>query len=349
MTIYIVLALFPVCWGGLFPRLSKDKRQKRLFYVGCGIVLLMVMGLRHYSLGSTDTLNYYNTMKRALASESWASFYRPELYEKGAQLYIYTLSRVFKEPQWLIFITSLIYIVSVFYFIDRNSKDIPLSITLYITLGLMSFHMQGMRQSIAMSICLFAYEQAKNKHLIQFVLLVLFATAFHQTAIVFFPIYVLCRLRFSKKNMGILCAAAALVVVSADKIIGLANSLFDRSYNTAVNQGGFVAVLVYVIAIALTLFFDTSLKKGNEQTPLLFILVVGFVSYLLRYFGTLAAERISFYFAFSQLALLPNAETIVVHRDQRIMRAIILLLAVALMAYRFYGSKFVPYLFFWQR
>ena len=299
MIIYIALAVFPVSLGAFFPGLHESKKQKRQFYLICGFVMLFIMGLRHYSLGSLDTLNYYNAMKRATGSISWENFYNPDYFEVGAQLFIYSLSRAFKDPQWLLVITSLIYIVAIFYFIDNNSNDIPLSITLYISLGLMIFNLQGMRQSIAMSICLFAYEQAKRKHLIKFLVLIIIAVTFHQTAIVFLPVYIVCRLKFSHKNMVIMFLISLLVITNASRITFIANSLFDRSYNTAINQGGFVAMLIYIIILIITLFFDYQLKDGNTKTPLLYILIIGLVSYMLRYFGTLAAERISFYFMFS--------------------------------------------------
>lgn len=345
MIIYIALAAFPVLLGAFFPDLYENKKQKRQFYLICGFVMLLIMGLRHYSLGSSDTLNYYNAMKRASVSISWENFYNPDYFELGAQVFIYSLSRIFKDPQWLLVITSLMYIVAIFYFIDNNSDDIPLSITLYIALGLMIFNLQGMRQSIAMSICLFAYEQAKRKHLIRFLVLIIIAVTFHQTAIVFLPVYIVCRLRYSHKNMLIMSLIALLIITNASRITFIANSLFDRSYNTAVDQGGFVAMLIYIIILIITLLFDYRLKDGNTKTPLLYILIIGLVSYMLRYFGTLAAERISFYFMFSQLVLLPNSQYFVVKQQRKIMRIIIFILAVALMAYRLHGSEFVPYRF----
>ena len=347
MTIYIALAIFPVFLGLFFPKLSEEKLQKRWFYVICGTVMLFVMGLRHYGLGSADTLNYYNEMIRALSSESWASYYNADLYEIGFQLFVFALSRIFNDPQWLLVITSLIYIISIFYFVEHNSNDIPLSITIYITLGLMTFHLQGMRQSIAMCICFFAYEQAKNKHLVRFLLIVALAITFHQTAIVFLPVYILCRMKFSQKNILLISVISVIVVINADKIIEIANKYFERTYTTAVEKGGFVAVLIYVIILILTLVFDNQLKRGNEQTPLLYILVLGFVCYIIRYFGAQAAERISFYFVFSQLALLPNAKGVFPEKAQSVARLIIIVLAVALMAYRMYDSEFVPYRFFW--
>lgn len=347
MLIYILLAISPVFFGLLYPNWYSSKIRRKRFYILCGLAMFIVMGLRHYSLGSTDTWSYCYDMKRAIESTSWLSYYSPNYYEIGAQAFIYLLSRVFREPQWLLAITSLIYIISIFYFVDRNSDDIPLSITAYITLGLMMFHLQGMRQSIAMSICLFAYEQAKRQNLMRFVLLVLFAALFHQTAIVFFPVYYLCRIRLSTSSILGCGFCAVVVVFSADRIIGFANALFDRNYVNTVDSGGFVATAIYFIILLVALFYYRG-KEQDQKTSLVFVLIVGCLCYGLRYFGTQAAERISFYFSFAQLALLPLTSKIVVKRDQRLMRCIVILLMILLFAYRLGGSEFVPYKFFWQ-
>ncbi len=349
MVIYILLAVFPIILGCFYPdlKLEENKKKKITYYIICGAVMFAVLGLRHYKLGSADTQNYYNTMKNAIDCSSWKAYYDPDYFEKGAQFFIFLLSRVFKDPQWLLIISSLIFISSIFYFIDKNSNDIPLSITSYITLGLMLFNLQGMRQSIAMSICLFAYEQAKRKHLIRFVLLVLLATAFHQTAIVFFVVYILCRLDFSWIKVCVVLGISAVAVFLSKNIIGVANNMFDREYNNTVSSGGFVALAIYVLLFIVSVLYYKDALKGNE-TPLLYVLIVGMACFAMRYFGAQAAERISFYFAFSQIGALPNVIHITSKREKTHIYIIVLSLAVLLYIYRLHGSEFVPYRFFWQ-
>ncbi len=348
MAMYLTLAIAPIFLSSFFPGLNQNKKQRKYYFILCGIAMLIVMGLRHNSLGSTDTQNYYNAMQRAVNSDSWSEYYRLDYYEIGMQFFVFVLSRIFHEPQWLLIATSLIYIVSIFYFIERNSDDIPLSLTAYISLGLMMFHLQGMRQSIAMCICLFAYEQAKRKHLVKFILLVLLAATFHQTAIVFFPIYFLVKMKYSAKNLLFMAAGSAIIVFFADSIIGVANNVFDRDYYTSVDSGGFVATSIYIILLIVSLFYYHHQQQNDESSSLLYVLILGTLCYIMRYIGTLAAERISFYFAFSQIALLPNAIKIVVEKDKPLMKLIIIVLAVALLAYRLNSSEFVPYKFFWQ-
>ncbi|MCD7813596.1 MAG: EpsG family protein [Lachnospiraceae bacterium] len=347
MAIYLVLAAFPLVLGYAFPDLNEDKQQKRRFYIICGIAMFVVMGCRNYSLGSADTTHYYEAMKRAIQSTTWSNFYNPDSYEIGSQFFIYGLSRVFKDPQWLLVITSLIYIIVLFYFVDHNSKDIALSIVLFITLGLFTFELQGMRQSLAMCICLFAYEQAKKRHLIPFIILVTFATLFHQTAIVFLIVYILCGLKYNGRTIVILMIASVIIFSSLSRIMEFANTLFDREYYDTVSSGGFIAVAVYLIIILLTVVWNEDIKDGNEQTPAFFMLLAGVVCYLMRYFGALAAERISFYFMFSQLVLLPNAQEIVVEDQKDLMRILIAFISIILFAYRLNGSEFLPYSFCW--
>ena len=155
-------------------------------------------------------------------------------------------------------------------------------------------------------------------------------------------------MKFSKKNLLLMSIASLFVLYNAKLIISIANNYFDRDYNTTVNQGGAVAVLIYVIVLIFALVVDKEIRNNSAQTPLLYILIIGFISYILRYFGTQAAERISFYFMFSQLALLPNTIKSIVKDERVMLRTMIIFFAVALLAYRLYDSYFVPYMFFWE-
>lgn len=347
MMVYVLIAVFPVLLGYFFPQLNNNKTQKKQFYLFCGTVLLFVMGFRHYSLGSTDTLNYYNAMRRAVASSSLQS-YLTDVYEVGSQLFIYLLSRIFEEPQWLLIVTSAIYIISVFYFVDRNCDDIPMSISVYITFGLFAFHMQGMRQSLAMCICLFAYEQAKKRHLFRFILILMFAMAFHQTAILFAPIYFLIGMRYSRKNIGIMLGASAVVLLFADRILSWANNLFDRNYISAVDSGGVITLFINILIILIILLYDRRLKEGNEQTPFLFIAIICALCYAFRYVGSNMAARVSYYFAFAQIALVPRTKLMVVAKQMDWYRLLLLTVSVVYYIYHLNATGFLPYKFFWQ-
>lgn len=308
--------------------------------------MLLIMGCRYNGLGSTDTARYYLGMEYAISSDSWSEYYHPDRSESGFQMFVFLLSRVFTHPQWLLAITSLIFIVSIFYFIDRNSNEIAVSTSLYITLGMMIFQLQGMRQALAMSLCLFAYELARKKKLIWFLLVVFLAATFHQTAIVFVIVYLLANLRLSVRNVIFVAVISFVAVFFSIPLVDIANNLFDKSYDGAVESGGLVATAIYVLALIVCCIYYST-HKEDARSPLVYVMIVGAATYFMRYTGVQIAERISFYFAFSQIALIPVA----VQFDPKaksITRGIIVLLGVALLAYRLGDSGFLPYAFFWD-
>ena len=165
MLIYIMLAVMPPVLSIAFGNLS-DKRDKKRYLLVCGLLLFLFVALRSYSVGSADTRNYMNGMLRAIKSDSWEKFYNPDGFEVGFQMYTFLLSRFLYNPQWIVVISSAIFTALTIWFIYRNSDDLSLSITLYITLGLLTFNMQGMRQTLAMSLCLVAYELAKKRKIL---------------------------------------------------------------------------------------------------------------------------------------------------------------------------------------
>ena len=76
--------------------------------------------------------------------------------------------------------------------------------------------------------------------------------------------------------------------------------------------------------------------------------MIGCCFYLMRYLGALAVERVSFYFMFGQLVLLPQAIKCFDGNSKIIINTVVIVLSIALFIYRLSGSDLVPYMFFWQ-
>lgn len=347
MWVYVCIALFPSILGCLFPDISYDRRAKRRYLIICGIVLLIFMGLRSNSLGSTDTLNYYNQMKRAISCRTWSE-YKTDVFEYGAQALFFLLSRVCKEPQGILIFSSAFYIVSIFYFVSKNSDDIPLSISMYITMGLFMFHLQGMRQSIAMCICLFAYEFAKNRKIIGFIITVLLAASVHQTAIVFLPVYYIAGMDFNRKNIILSAGASIALIAFADRIASFANYWFDMSYTRVLTSGGFITLFFYIAVIVIVYIYNENILEEKHEKTLFYIFVLGTVCFMARYVGAAMAERISYYFLFPIIVLLPKMQAIIVEDQRNLYKMGLLLITVVFFIHHLSGSSFIPYMFFWQ-
>ena len=347
MTPYLILASTPLVGLLLYGRLNTEKKKKS-FVVFCGIVLFLFMALRSRYLGSTDSLNYYNMMRRAVNCDTFSRYYDPEGVEIGFQVLVFLLSRIFHDSQMILVLSSALYAFSICFFVYHNSDDTAFSLTMYVCLGLFSFQVQGMRQAIAMSVCMMAYELVKKRKLALFLLAVLPLILIHRTAIIFIPVYFIYNLKYDAKGLVMIAGFSAALLFASKRVVAIANMLFDSDYNQTKDSGGFIAVMVYILIIVFAVFFDKELKTNDARKGLFYVTVLGAVFYLMRYFGTQAAERISFYFLFGQTALLPGTISLLKPKERTLVKLIVYVLMIALFAYRLRGSDLAPYKFFWQ-
>ncbi len=347
MLIYLALATFPAVLGLLLQDMKKSRGQRYLFYFISGSLLFLFLALRTPDMGSVDCLNYYRNYRDATVASSWNAFFREDHFEIGFQFAVYVLAQYFTDPQWFFVFTSGFITISVLYFIEHNCEEPALSLSAYIALGLMTFQMTGIRQALAMSFCLFAYEQAKRRHLWRFILLVIAAMLFHQTAIVFFPVYVLCGMPVTQNNLILSTVVAIVGVFCSTYIVDIANTVFDSDYTNTASSGGFVEVTINLLVLFICYL---SYRNNIEDTrpSLVYLMMVCAACYIMRYTGTQAAERISFFFGFAKIALIPNALKLMIREHRRYMYLLIMFLMLALFAYRLSDSYFIPYRFFWE-
>ena len=182
---------------------------------------------------------------------------------------------------------------------------------------------------------------------LKFILFVLLATTFHQTAVVFVFVYWITRLKFNCRNLLLVTGVSLLAIAFPTPLINLANEMLEEEYSGTVDSGGFVAALIFIIALIVCYIYYIS-HEEDFHSPLVFVLIIGFATYLMRYTGVRIAERISFYFAFSQIALIPLASKLFIKKDRIIVNMLIVLLAVGLFVYRLRDSGFLPYAFYWD-
>ena len=353
MVIFGIVALSPLALSLFFPNLKTNKTSKIVFGILCCIAMCFVLGFKNYHLGPDDLRIYYENMQDAINSVSWKSFYDSESnLEAGYQMFVWLLSRIFRHPQWLYIIVAIICSVSVICFSFRYSENPVLSITLFITVAGLTFEMSAIRQSIAMSICLCSVKFIKNGKFIPFVLVVLSAMLFHLSAIVFLPIYFLRKFKYNFVGISVILIVFIAAFLLIEPLIDWMNALLNRKneYDSGhvFESGGAIAVTIYVLIVLVSVIFNGRLKKNGRDTFFFYMLLVGFACYILRYTTIQIAERISFYFAFAQIILLPNTLACFKEKEKFLITGAVYLLAFLLFMYRISSSLYVPFLFFWD-
>ena len=343
---YLFLCILPVILSVLFPGYDTVPKQRKKFLFFCAVAMIIILGLRSSNVGSSDTNNYYRMMARAINASSWGVFYYNGQIETGFQWFVYGLSRVLRDPQWILIISSMIIVICNLYSISKNTNNLVTAIVMFVTLGLMTFEMQAMRQAIAMSICLLAYEEVKKKNIIKFLFIVFLALFFHRTAVVFIPVYFLSKLKVKTNHLVIFGIASSIILFFSTQIITIANNVFHESYDTAVDKGGFVATSIYILIMVYALISNRESLKNDDKALAFYVLLTGMVCYIMRYVGALAAERVSFYYMFAQIIVLSDAIENTSSKNKKLVAMIVFFLCILLFIYRMSTSNLVPYHFF---
>lgn len=349
---YLLLAAFPLFMTPvihLYTRKSlyDNQRARRAFLFFCGAALFVMVAFRYRGVGSDDSINYFMYWRQSSA-DSFHTMWHSDRYEYGYMLYVWVFSHLFPNPQFSFIISGLIICFSVCWFIYKNSENPVMSFVMFVTLGLYTFMVQGQRQAIAMSICLFAIEACKRRKPIRFVLLVLLAFLFHQSAIVFLCVYFLFGWKLNWKSLTLFLAAGGAALALSTTLVSIANTIFERDYTVAVDSGGFVATAIYILILIFSLIFAGKRRQEKDFTFFFLMTYVGLITFLMRYMGTLATERVSFYFMFGQIIVLPAVLRRFDARTRMIVNTVIYALCILLFIYRLNSSELIPYRFFWQ-
>ena len=144
MVIYLVQLAIILLLSLVFHPESSDK-GKRWFVFLSFILLTFVSGMRGFSVG-VDTHSYVSYFLRA-GNYTLTN----TRFEAGFVIYLKILRFFTNEPGVLLFISSIICVGSVCYFIYKFSKKPAVSLLLYIMLGQYFSQMNIMRQALAMS------------------------------------------------------------------------------------------------------------------------------------------------------------------------------------------------------
>lgn len=347
--IYLVSLAVIVWLLGYANEQSGLRRNNYKYYaIFAGALVAFVMGMRTRYTGSSDTQTYIIAFNSIKTYENFGDYYNKYLSESnfifsesGFYYFVWLLTRVTSDGQMLVLVTSAIITFSACRFIYKNVKDVPTGLLIYVCLGLFTFNMSGMRQAMAMSVCVLSYEFVKKRKIVWFALSVLLAMQFHKTAICFAPVYFLPLLKEGKINNLLYFGAMGIFLFAMDWFIETFNAFTGEEYlvNKEASGGGFTVVLIYIAAIALSLVMHESLKK-REIRCAFFGVVAGFTTYIARFFSNQIMERISYYFFYFTLLLIPNLIDELDEKERQIVKLLFGILAVLLLWYRVRGGAF---------
>lgn len=363
MTIFLLYAVSPVIISAITSFFcnrtdSNEKNYRKITLVICGLVMALMIGLRKYTNGSGDSEVYYNHWSSVsqIGLENIWSAVASSNFEVGYSISVFLFSHLFPHPQFLFILSGIFMSVSVCLFVSKNCKNIPLALLAYNTLELFIFMVQGLRQAIAMCICLFAIEQCKKNHFIRFLLLILLAMSFHASAIVFLICYIFKFLKLKFTHVTLFIVSCIAIVAFIPYLWNFVNFFIRDNYdmvNDVEAATGFIPIIIFGVVLLFAFIFrpTSSTNKEYVQKYSLFFYMTAFAMLLLslRFRTASIVERICYYFAFGEIVMISNLTENIKDSDTKMaVKFAVVILCFGVILHKAGYSSLVPYNFFWQ-
>lgn len=310
-----------------------DIRPNKLFAFLAMFVLITVAGLRN-NIG--DTFFYMHSYRIEYLTWEKVGFKT----DFGFNLYQMLLQRISDDPQILIFTTALITNLLIILVLFKYSRMIEISLYVYITYGLFTTSMNGIRQFMAAAIFFAATKYVINGDWKKYFLLVLLASTIHQTALILIPIYFIVRRKaWTQETLMILLFSVVLVMGFNQFTSVLYSAIEDTKYSEYQNfsEGGanILRVVVYALPIIISYLGREKLRKLFPDSDIFVnMAVIGLVFMIISTQNWIFA-RFTFYFGLYTLVLISWSVKLFAEKNQKLVYYFIL---IFYFVYYFYES-----------
>ena len=230
-----------------------------------------------------------------------------ERYEPGFKLSINAYKSIISVDNFngFVFIFAFISMGLKCIYFSRLKNGI-IALFVYFSLMFVMMEMNGIRQGIATSFLFFAFEEAKKRKLIQFILFVLLASSFHISSLIFLPVYYIVRHQISVRKIVffvILTLMANLFIVPVTMsilekiqipsfklyILMIKSHLLNGSSGKIVTIGGIRRLVILLLFVLLE-------GKKRFYNPYFNVYLTGSLMYLLFMGNETMAGRMSMSF-----------------------------------------------------
>ena len=298
--IVFFLVVFAVHFSDAYPHRSKQ------------ILFLLFMMLALF-VGMSDMLGGYDRYIYASLFDNIADITRAGGSYKDASIFtLYSSEIGYIGCNILIsFITSnryvfiLLYTLIIYYLFYLSIKDYCINYTfgMILFMGLMFFFtFTYLRQMVGVGFAWFAIRYVYKKDLYKFIICVLVAASFHNSAIILFPLYFLPIKRFSQRSIIIIMSICLVLGLSGgpSALFRLYGNVTDMQYRTdsyAEQETGFR--YEYIIEALVFLYFilkNYSLIPTTKKNIVLLNVSLGFCAILLLFVLSLNGGRLGWYY-----------------------------------------------------
>ena len=352
---YFILLIVPgivyFCFRHSPKHEQADRRTLTVFFV----LLYLLLALRHNTVGNDyGTYSYYFD---AISNTEWGSLFSLDM-EMGYVLLNKVVSVFTDNFQWFLAVSSAIIVLPIWYVYRKHSEDAPMTILLFVNAATFVMFFSGIRQSIAIAIGCLAFECARNKKWIKFLITVVVAMLFHQSAFILLLLYPVCHYRLSRKSFFYFLPAYLILIIFNRQIFSVLLTVSGMYTETRMSSTGAYTTL---ILFALFAVYSMVIPDENrlDKTGRMFRNILLF-SLAIQMFAPVhnTVMRLNYYFIIFMPLLIPKIIRYHDEKQEKITQVSKIVIFVFFTVYFFYhgytcmqtgqGLHSFPYHFFWE-
>lgn len=340
MAVYLIM-LFICCVCGFFCDANKDMKIKKILIIVAFFSLFAVSGFR-YGVGQDFFGTYIATFEKM----------RSGIENVRIDYGFYLMSKLIiflkGSSQWIFIITSLIINAFVCKSIYDQSKNKFLSLFIYICGTFFFFSLNGIRQAITISLFYFSLKYIKEKKVFKYMALNGVGLLFHQSAIIFIPLYFFLNKRIALKYKIILISL--IILFNTFLSTYLMSFLENTKYHIYINNGAFKPLKSLnassIINVLLFALYEIKYKKEEGYSTI--YSNVHYIGVLITLFFTSIPLAIRVFVSFRYIEFL-SVPLLVADTNSRIKKILGALVVCAYLVYFLYsvyimnGNTVLPY------
>lgn len=348
MSVFIFLIITIFALRIVFSHQEPGTLQRKLYCGSIAFALFLIAALRHYTVG-VDVAVYVDQFYR-LQRMGWntISFSKDPIYGYFVKLITYVSS----NHQVYLAIISAIFAFSIALFIYRFSDEPMISFFLLLPLSHFYLSMALFRQTVALSILLFAYKYLKERRLLKFVSIVVIASLFHLTALIFVLAYFLPNLKIS--TLRYLLLSGVLLILFYTFRIQILNFLINlvstRGYSMISSDEGLTTLASFLFIFLGSLFFRRDVLKKDPEAGFLYNMMIWSIAFQMLVPLSPTIFRASVYFNIFNIILIPKVVAAIKERELRLIGYLVLLgiFGIQYFVFTSKGAGIYPYRFFFS-
>ena len=322
-----------------------DRVRRRKIYLICACVIFYILlAFRDITVG-VDTRGYCKSFEKIRELKFGEREY-------GYTLLTYFIRLVSHHHRALLIVTSLFFPVCFYHYLKEEKGtcfSVFLSLIIVMAIEVFVFAFAGIRQTIALSLIMLSYKYLLKGKVVQFSLLILLASTFHLSALIFLIAYLFRKIKLGIWHLVLFVSMFLLGSFAPKAVIDfIGETFFAESYGQYGTQYessiSYTMLLLQSGLLMISVFYYKAIKKDSENVVLF---NTAFLMLCFQVLTPVIAEffRVAYYFSIALCLLIPR--TIVKIPDTG-SRNLVVYGAVGVMALylMFFNNPFVGYTFF---